>query len=213
MARYIKDVTLNKPDDFVTFIMNDYLQKNAFAMSDWKGEPCYRAGDAMMEGFKYLKWNYSGGVLHLEAWLKGNFGKEMDLDGFVGVLMKKPYRESLEQLLTVLQQDIPEAQMSQQMNAADGTQSTAQPIQVATVNNTKAATLSLVFGIIALVLALIWPLFGIIFACLGFMQARLGAGSTAAGKANVGKVLSIIAVVIAILNWILGIILNVLVMM
>lgn len=34
MARYIKDVTLNKPDDFVAFIMNDYLQKNSFAMSD-----------------------------------------------------------------------------------------------------------------------------------------------------------------------------------
>ena len=89
MARYIKDVTLNKPDDFVAFIMNDYLQKNSFAMSDWKGEPCYRAGDAMMEGFKYLKWNYTGGVLHLEAWLKGNFGKEMNLDGFCWLFSEK----------------------------------------------------------------------------------------------------------------------------
>ena len=39
MARYVKDITLNKPDDFVAFIVNDYLQKNKFVMSDWHGEP------------------------------------------------------------------------------------------------------------------------------------------------------------------------------
>ena len=55
MARYVRELVLNKPDDFVSFMMNDYLQKNKFSMSDWKGEPAYRAGDAMMEGYKYLK--------------------------------------------------------------------------------------------------------------------------------------------------------------
>lgn len=213
MARYIKDVTLNKPDDFVAFIMNDYLQKNSFAMSDWKGEPCYRAGDAMMEGFKYLKWNYTGGVLHLEAWLKGNFGKEMNLDGFVGCLVKKPYRESLEQLVTVLQQEIPEEQMNQQMNAEDGAQPAVQPIQVATVNNTNAATLAMLFGILALVLAFVSPIFSIICACLGFAQARMGAGSTSAGMAKAGKIMSIVGLVLAIIMWVIGIIMNVLMMM
>ena len=74
MARYIQDFYLNQPEDFVAFIMNDYLQKNGFTMSDWKGEPAYRAGDAMMEGYKYLKWSYVNGRFHLEAWLKGTFG-------------------------------------------------------------------------------------------------------------------------------------------
>ena len=74
MARFTKDLTLNKPENFVEFVMNDYLQKNQFSMSDWKGEPAYRAGDAMMEGFKFLKWSYENGVLHVEAWLKGSFG-------------------------------------------------------------------------------------------------------------------------------------------
>ena len=36
MARYVKDLVLNKPEDFVTFIMNDYLQKNQFVVSEWK---------------------------------------------------------------------------------------------------------------------------------------------------------------------------------
>ena len=60
MARFTRDLVLNKPDDFVQFIMNDFLQKNQFEMSDWKGEAAYRAGDAMVEGFKYLKWSYNG---------------------------------------------------------------------------------------------------------------------------------------------------------
>ena len=57
MARFVQDLALNKPDDFVYFIMNDYLQKNGFVMSDWKGEPAYKAGDGVMEGYKYLKWS------------------------------------------------------------------------------------------------------------------------------------------------------------
>ena len=69
MARYVKDLVLNKPEDFVTFIMNDYLQKNQFVVSEWKGEPAYRTGDAMIEGYKYLKWSYENGTLHLEAWI------------------------------------------------------------------------------------------------------------------------------------------------
>ena len=38
MARYVKDIVLNKPEDFVNFIMQDYLRKNQFVMSEWKGE-------------------------------------------------------------------------------------------------------------------------------------------------------------------------------
>ena len=138
MARYVKDLVLNKPEDFVTFIMNDYLQKNQFVVSEWKGEPAYRTGDALIEGYKYLKWSYENGTLHLEAWMKSTFGKEMGLDGFVGALQKKPYREGLEQLFHVLKQAIPEAGMNemagqQGMNGANG-QPKSQPVPVKTVD-------------------------------------------------------------------------------
>lgn len=195
MARYIKDLQLNKPDDFVEFIMNDYLRKNQFSMSDWKGEAAYRAGDAMMEGFKYLKWSYQNGVLHVEAWLKGNFGKEMGLEGFVGVLAKKPYRESLEQLFAALMQDIP----------ADGAAGTSSAIPVQTVDNTKAADISLVFGALSCIFFWI-PIVAILFGCLGFSRARMGSGSSKAGRARVGKTLCIIGVVIACVLWILNIV-------
>ena len=207
MARFTRDLVLNKPDDFVQFIMNDFLQKNQFEMSDWKGEAAYRAGDAMVEGFKYLKWSYNGGVFHLEAWLKSVGGGEMDLDGFVGTLQKKPYRESLEQLFAALQQPLP-ANGSQDMSPQGaGPQGGPQPIPVQTVDNSGAATLALVFGIISIILALLFPLGGIILAALGFTRARLGSGSSKAGMAKVGKILCIIGLVVAVVNWGLGILL------
>ena len=207
MARFTRDLVLNKPDDFVQFIMNDFLQKNQFEMSDWKGEAVFRAGDAMVEGFKYLKWTYNGGVFHLEAWLKGMGGGEMDLDGFVGTLQKKPYKDSLEQLFTALKQPLP-ANGPQDMNPQGAApQGGPQPIPVQTVDNSGAATLALVFGIISIILALLFPLGGIILAALGFTRARLGSGSSMAGMAKAGKILCIIGLVVAVVNWGLGILL------
>ena len=207
MARFTRDLVLNKPDDFVQFIMTDFLQKNQFEMSDWKGEAVFRAGDAMVEGFKYLKWTYNGGVFHLEAWLKGMGGGEMDLDGFVGTLQKKPYKDSLEQLFAALQQPLP-ANGPQDMNPQGAApQGGPQPIPVQTVDNSGAATLALVFGIISIILALLFPLGGIILAALGFTRARLGSGSSKAGMAKVGKILCIIGLVVAVINWGLGILL------
>lgn len=194
MARYVRELVLNKPDDFVSFMMNDYLQKNKFSMSDWKGEPAYRAGDAMMEGYKYLKWSYSNGTLHVEAWLKGNFGKEMGLTGFVATLQKKPFRDSLEQLYSALQQDISQ------------TQGSGGAIPVQTVDNSSAATMALVFGIISVIIGFIWPLGAIIVAVLGYSRARMGSGSSKVGMAKAGQILSIIGVVIAFVMWILNII-------
>ena len=205
MARYVKDIVLNKPDDFVSFIVNDYLQKNKFTMSEWKGEPAYRAGDGMVEGFKYLKWSYAGGVFHLEAWLKGTAGGEWDLDGMVGALMKKPYKKSLEQLEEALGQEIPAQGTAAGQTAAPR----PQPIPVKTVDNTGAAVVALVLGILSIVIGLFWALVGVILGIIGISQARMGSGSSKAGMAKAGKVLSIIGICISALGWLLNIILAV----
>ena len=207
MARYVQDLVLNKPDDFVGFIMNDYLQKNQFSMSDWHGEPAYRAGDAMMEGFKYLKWSYAGGVFHLEAWMKGTVGGEWDLDGFVGTLSKKPYKNSLEDLFRTLQQPLPVQQGEMGAQQANGPMGlpTGQPIPVRTVDNTAAANMALLFGILSLVFAFLVPIVSILLGCVGFGRARMGSGSSMAGRAKAGKVLCIIGVCTSIIMWILNI--------
>ena len=210
MARYVKELVLNKPEDFVQFMMNDYLRKNSFVMADWKGEPAYRTGDAMMEGYKYLKWYYNNGVFHLEAWMKGTFGGEWNLDGFVGTLQKKPYRESLEQLFEALKQPLP---MEQGMAAGQGGMpgNPGQPYQnvvpVHTVDNSGAATMGLLFGILSIVFAFLVPIVSILLACLGYSRARMGAGSRKAGQAKAGKILCIIGIITAIVMWGLSILL------
>ena len=197
MARYVRDLVLNKPDDFVQFMMNDFLRKNSFVMSNWKGEPAYRTGDAMMEGYKYLKWNYSGGIFHLEAWMKGTFGGEWNLDGFVGTLQKKPYKASLEQLFAALNQPIP----MNQTGAPEQVNPMPNVVPVQTVDNSSAATMGLVFGIFSLIFAFLIPLVSILLACLGFSRARMGAGSSKAGLAKAGKILCIIGIIAAIVMW------------
>lgn len=202
MARYVKDIVLNKPEDFVNFIMQDYLRKNQFVMSEWKGEPAWRAGDGVVEGFKYLKWSYFNGMFHLEAWLRGTAGGEMGLDGVVGVLMKKPYRESLEQLFVVLQQELQTPPQGQQSQAGQQ----PQPIYVQTTDNTKAATGSLIFGVLSVILCII-PIAAIILGVLAVSRARMGMGSSQAGKAKAGRVLGIIGICLGILLWVLNILL------
>lgn len=163
-------------------------------MSDWKGEPAFRAGDPALEGYKYLKWGYMNGVLHLEAWMKGTFGGEWDLEGFAGSLQKKPYRESLEQLFGILQQPLPQGQQMPQ----------GYPIPVQTTDNTGAATMALIFGILAVVTGFLIPIIGILFGCLGFSRARMGGGSSKAGMAKAGKILCIIGIVVSIIMWVLS---------
>lgn len=214
MARYIQEIYLNQPDDFVYFIMNDFLQKNGFTMSDWKGEPAYRAGDPLLEGYKYLKWSYNNGMFHLEAWLRGTFGGEWNLDGFVGCAIKAPYKNHLNQLITTLQQPIPQGMPGQtapeQNITAAGAQAsnadspTVTKIPVQTTDNHNAATLALVFGILALVLC--WsPIFCIVFSVLGFTQSRMGNGSSKSGQAKAGKICCIIALSIMAVLFVLNI--------
>lgn len=203
MARYVKDIVLNKPDDFVQFIMNDFLQKNQFRSGDWKGEPAYCTGNALVEGVRYLKWSYADGKFHLEAWIQGTMGGEWDLDGVVGIAMKKPYKNSLEQLFEVLQQDIPAADAAR--SASD---QAPRPIRVKTVDNTGAATASLVLGILSIVIGFFWALAGVILGIIGIMQAKMGSGSTRAGLAKGGKVTSIVGICFSAAGWLLNIILT-----
>ena len=221
MARYINNLLLNKPADFVAFMMNDYLQKNGFSMADYKGQPAYRAGDPMLEGYKFIIWGYDGSTLHVEAWLKGPFGGEMDFNGFVAALQKKPFRESLEQLFYLMNQPLPNEQPAtasygQQSGmpaaapynqpagmpggapyAQPGPYPAGAPVPVYTVDNSGPAVWALVFGVLSVLTCLFLPYFSIIFSVLGVNKARLSGGSSKAGVAKVGQVLSIIGAAIA----------------
>ncbi len=228
MARYTRDVTLNKPADFVQFMVNDYLQKQAFSLIDYKGEQVFRAGDAMIQGYRYLKWSYNNGIFHLEAWFKGTFGGENGLTGFVGAIPKSVYKDSLEQLITLLQQDIPAQNMTTNADGtpaaspattadgapvmnADGTATASTPnaIPVQTVDNSKAAVFALVSGIVSLVMACCIPLVGVIFGCVAIANSKNALYSSKAGMAKAGKICGIIGVSLSAVMWIANIVLTV----
>lgn len=208
MARYVQDVVLNKPNDFVFFMMNDWLQKNSFKASNWKGESVYRRGDGFFEGFRYIKYSYANGVIHLEAWLKGPFGGEQGLTGAWGWAIKISYKDSLDKLISLLQQSIPQP-VNQNVNP-DGTPSSAPAqnvIPVQTVDNKGSATISLIFGILSIVFC--WTIFSIIFGCVGIVSYRSGKGSTKAGMAKAGMICSIVGMCLYLVMFVLNMLLTV----
>lgn len=97
MARYIEDTGINQPLDVVSMVMEDYIYHHRYTRTDWNGEPVYSCRDAYGKE-RYLVWSYASGILHLEAWLKGAFGKEANLSGKSG----KEFQKSLEELLNKL---------------------------------------------------------------------------------------------------------------
>ena len=50
MARWTRDEVLNQPDDFVQFMMEDFLTKNGFKKKTHKGQEVWQEGDIMALG-------------------------------------------------------------------------------------------------------------------------------------------------------------------
>lgn len=180
MSRYIRHEVLNQPEDFVQFMMNDFLTKHGFQLVDFKGQRVYRAGGGWFEMPKFLVWSYQNGVFHMEAWaryliLPGVYSKEKDLDGFYGAVVKKAYKNDLEQLVALLHQPLG-AQTSGVQNMGQGA-----PIVVQGFDTTRYANMALGFGIAGLLLSwLTWVtvvlnVTAIIYARKGRPPARRGA--------------------------------------
>lgn len=205
MARYTQDVVLNKPDDFVAFMMNDYLVKNSFTQYIYNGAAVFRRGDGFFEGFRYLFWYYSNGVLHLEAWLKGPFGGEQGLTGAWAWAIKAAYRSDLEKLIALLQQTLPDPSMMGGV-MPDGTPAPVAPIPVQTMDNHSNATISLVLGIVCILLC--WsPILCILAGSVSIICYRSGKASSKAGQAKAGRICAIIGMSITLALWILNFVL------
>lgn len=112
MSRYIREEMIQKPADFVDFIMSDFLQKHGFVLVNINGETVYQHGKGMLTAPKYFSYRYANGVIHIEAWIKfawlpGVYGKESDLSGFTGSMLKAVYKKDIEELISVLCQPLP----------------------------------------------------------------------------------------------------------
>ncbi len=169
MARYTEQIQLDKPEEFVLSVMNNYLQKNGFIMSDLKSESVYRAGDRYSDGYRYLKWSYVNGVLKLEAWIQGPFGMECNFNGFLHYDRKVLYKHSLEKLIAKMQEKSP----------------------TYTASYERCAWLAFATGVLAFIC--FNPIICIIFAPVSVTLARIGLRSNRAGWAKAGRICAIVS--------------------
>lgn len=107
MARWTRDERLDQPQDFVRFMMEDYLNKGGFKKKIHKGEEVWQEGEGILSSARFIRYEYADGLFHLEAWIGKR--RENALKGFVGALPKKMFRESLEELIRLLHQPLPQA--------------------------------------------------------------------------------------------------------
>ncbi len=196
MARYIREVQLDRPDDFVQYIMTDFLGKHGFRLGEFKGEQVYRAGGGLIEIPKFLSWGYQNGVFHVEAWtrncwLPGVYGRENAMTGWMGCVPKNAYKKDIEELISLLYQPLP------QDAGVPGMQGAGQPVYVRGTDTSRYATMALI-GLIA---GLIVPLIGVIFGALGITYGNKAKNSPKKGIATAALVIGIIAVVISVVSW------------
>ena len=200
MARYIREVQLDRPDDFVQYIMTDFLGKHGFRLGEFKGEQVYRAGGGLIEIPKFLSWGYQNGVFHVEAWtrncwLPGVYGRENAMTGWMGCVPKNAYKKDIEELISLLYQPLP------QDAGVPGMQGAGQPVYVRGTDTSRYATMALIFALIGLIAGLIVPLIGVIFGALGITYGNKAKNSPKKGIATAALVIGIIAVVISVASW------------
>lgn len=169
MARYTEQIQLDKPEEFVLSVLNNYLHKNGFVMYDLKSESVYRTGERYSDGYRYLKWSYANGVLKLQAWIEGPFGMECNFNGFLHYDRKILYKHSLEKLIAKLQEKPP----------------------AYTTSYERSAWLAFATGVLSFIT--FNPIVCIVFAPISVTLARIGLHSNRAGWAKVGRICAIVS--------------------
>ncbi len=223
MARYIREVELNRPEDFVQYIMTDFLSRHGFRLVDFQGEQVYRAGGGLVEMPKFLSWGYWNGIFHVEAWtrncwLPGVYGAENSMTGFMGCVPKSAYKKDIEELIGLLYQPLPVNQgmqpgagMNAQVQPGAGMAGSPagpwpygqQPVLVRGTDTSRYATMAFVFALAGIVMAVIVPVGGVLLGAFGITYGVKGKLSSRKGLSTGGIVIGIIAIVMAVVVWIL----------
>ncbi|RPF47430.1 hypothetical protein EDD70_0215 [Hydrogenoanaerobacterium saccharovorans] len=212
------DFKVNKPDDFIKFVSEDFFAKEGFELDKYKGnEVVWRKGMGLMTSPQFMKLAYQNGNVHLEAWmpkfaLPGIYFGETGITGAYGWAVKSALKNRVDTLIGLLNQDVNiPGYNAPAVQGAQGGQAAAQAVQTAPVTIPVAvhdpkgkATLSLVMGLVGLVAWLI-PLAGFICGIVGITSGVVGRKSSSKGKATAGLVLSILSIVFTVGNWLLGI--------
>lgn len=111
MARFMADFYVNRPDadQFIAFVSQDFFGKEGYQYVNFKGENVWKKGVGALAAPQFIKLEYMGGRVHLEAWLRtvwlpGVYGGEMDFTGAWGFAVKDSFHKTVNQLIGLLQQ-------------------------------------------------------------------------------------------------------------
>jgi len=96
-GRSIYTFQLNCDPNLVNNLVQSYIQGNQYELQNQNGEQYYRAGDAMVQGYRYFNYSISGQTLTIYAWFKGAFG-EVPIEQNSLNMMAMTYRNSLNTL-------------------------------------------------------------------------------------------------------------------
>ena len=109
MGRYMVDLQVNRPDDQIRQIVTDYMAREGFTYTTYKGEELWKKGVGMMTAPQFMKVNFANGQVHMEAWLKyvllpGVYFGEMGVTGLYAIAVKKPLKKRVDTLAAILTQ-------------------------------------------------------------------------------------------------------------
>lgn len=107
MARYVKELPVNKSPEQIQVIANQFFNQEGFKQVTYKGEQVWKKGMGILTGPQYISVKASPEIAKVEAWIKfallpGVYLGELGLDGFVGAIPKSLLKGKvtrLEQLL------------------------------------------------------------------------------------------------------------------
>lgn len=108
-GRYVVDLPTPLAPEQVWMLAQQFAATEGFRFTNYKGEDVLQKGDGWVTAPQFIKLTVYPGVVRLEAWLKfawwpGVYGKDMDLEGFYGIAMKKVLRSRVDHLAASIQQ-------------------------------------------------------------------------------------------------------------
>ncbi len=208
------DITLNKPDEFVETIINDYLKKQEYRQIVLKDELIWQSGISAIAAPKCFKYSYLNGILHIEAWfMKTIIGnliyEELDLSGHW--IRTVEYKNEIEDLIKILQQNIPDYNSVQTNNTYEQQINHIEPVMINGFDLKRNATKGFIISLISLIISLglvcvlifadyalvSVPL--ILISAWGITEARKGQNSSKQELGIAGMVMGTISIIIQLI--------------
>ena len=190
-------------------LVQAYIQGNKFTLQNKDGEQFYRAGDAMLEGYRYFNYSINGQTLTIQAWFKGAFG-DISIEQNSLNMPAMNYRNSLGKLFQEIEK-LNNGGTNMNNNGMNFDPNTGQPMQQnnqfaqsfqdeTTKKQEKMCEWGFWLSIFGLLASFVGVTYGVIVYILNFYFASQGLKTRKRGKAIATIVMSIISIIIIVLQ-------------